>query len=64
MGAWIEIFEDFVCYFKHEVAPHDGCVDWNNELYLNVKDSSMSHLVLRCVDWNQTEYMQASKKVN
>ena len=27
MGAWIEIFEDFVCYFKHEVAAHDGCVD-------------------------------------
>ena len=30
MGAWIEIFDIFLCPPNlFNVAPHDGCVDWN-----------------------------------
>ena len=42
MGAWIEIAFSFLfssCVF---VAPHDGCVDWNNDfdIYVEGMDSS------------------------
>ena len=29
MGAWIEIRNCIKCMDQYEVAPHDGCVDWN-----------------------------------
>ena len=30
MGAWIEIFMFTIWSTSAMVAPHDGCVDWNN----------------------------------
>ena len=29
MGAWIEINSKAVAITEDNVAPHDGCVDWN-----------------------------------
>ena len=43
MGAWIEIFSP---RFEGEwisVAPHDGCVDWNNQPDMRLKGITMSH---------------------
>ena len=30
MGAWIEICCLLICHIRLVVAPHDGCVDWND----------------------------------
>ena len=43
MGAWIEI-----CGLQSRaaislVAPHDGCVDWNKEIYDILYEEDMSH---------------------
>ena len=40
MGAWIEIL--FINLFNrnYEVAPHDGCVDWNMEADFEVKEET------------------------
>ena len=35
MGAWIEIFYHLQAWLWWFVAPHDGCVDWNNQIYFN-----------------------------
>ena len=32
MGAWIEIFSIEEIKQLKQVAPHDGCVDWNQAL--------------------------------
>ena len=34
MGAWIEIKEIEVLRLMVLVAPHDGCVDWNNLMWI------------------------------
>ena len=31
MGAWIEICKKVLYNEINIVAPHDGCVDWNNQ---------------------------------
>ena len=43
MGAWIEIWIVYAHLSTFDVAPHDGCVDWNN-LYINTNAvAHMSH---------------------
>ena len=51
MGAWIEIMQTLEQYRYITVAPHDGCVDWN-ELRGNLTfiDGVAPHD--GCVDWN------------
>ena len=43
MGAWIEIFKQYYKFNKFRVAPHDGCVDWNNIVERNNQLKYMSH---------------------
>ena len=43
MGAWIEINNLSLSMGLKSVAPHDGCVDWNNNFFVIFKINKMSH---------------------
>ena len=51
MGAWIEIPLLSSSYFQWEVAPHDGCVDWNWQSFCNIHKPYVAPHD-GCVDWN------------
>ena len=56
MGAWIEILNIAVCIINIIVAPHDGCVDWNNcYLYHDLTPPFVAPHD-GCVDWNNNTF--------
>ena len=52
MGAWIEITKADRRKATYQVAPHDGCVDWNLTAYLTPLDNCFVAPHDGCVDWN------------
>ena len=43
MGAWIEIYHKEYIKKLAQVAPHDGCVDWNSQADLKKNEPLVSH---------------------